>query len=194
MLVFLIALILFVFGFSSIGHPPLDPTEIISLLDEQIWEVESPQANPRQQHQSGNALAEENSSNLPGQDLNEPDPSKATAIEENADGSATDNPDTSRLSAYNNSSGKVITSVAAVAVENAPPLVSCAEDSELCEAQPTSESPPIPDPTPTPIHGLSDLVPPIDSPKPPSDCPIPIMPVHRKDIPFEKPQACPEFL
>jgi len=82
---------------------------------------------------------------------------------------SSESPDTARIPTYNNESGYTVGEVPQVAVNNAPPLEPCVE--ETCEAEPGKPEitpPPIPTPTPT-------STPPVDVPGPEA-IPDPITP------------------
>lgn len=153
MLEFLTALLIFVFSLGIINYPQIDPEEVILRIEEHISHVQKPQADPVNSHQGGNAIG------VDGPDLPEPAQNSEDPAQQNEAGSDALNqenanhPAETKVRAYNSSSGKVIESVAAVAVENAPPLVACSENPEACDAidSPDPELPPtLPEPTPTP--------------------------------------------
>lgn len=166
MLEFLIGLLLFVFGLGSVDRPALDPQTIADQIEEHISEVLPPQGDPESSYKGSQEIAgndpevpeEEQENNQEPQD--EDNSQGNGENEENEENSA--DPDTTQIRAYNTSSGIVIESVAAIAVENAPPLVSCTDNPDCDEAAPQDE--PTPTPTPSPI-----IVP---NPHP---CPLPIL-------------------
>lgn len=147
MLEFLISLLLFVFGLGSVDHPAFDPETIISRIEEHITDVQAPEGDP------------ENGPDLPDQAQNSNQEPQNENNQANHDGNGENQenavePDTTKVRAYNISSEKIIQRVAAVAVENAPPLEDCADHPEECDPEPEPQADPtptIPIPLPTPI-------------------------------------------
>lgn len=169
MLEFLIGLLLFVFGLGSVDHPALDPQTIADRIEEHISEVLPPQGDPVGSYQGSQEIAD-NDTEVPeeeqenNQEPQDEDNSQGNEEnEENQENSA--DPDTTQIRAYNTSSGIVIESVAAIAVENAPPLVSCTDNPD-CEDQQTPEDDSTPTPTPT-VPLPSPIILPIQEPCPP---------------------------
>lgn len=96
--------------------------------------------------------------------------------------SVTTDQNTEKVIAYNSSSGKVIESVAKVAVEKAPPLDFCDDNySESCNEFKKLTPTPIPEPTPTPLP-FPDTIPTV-IPEPPIPIPT-IIPEPPECLPF----------
>ncbi|OGY18610.1 MAG: hypothetical protein A2786_03880 [Candidatus Chisholmbacteria bacterium RIFCSPHIGHO2_01_FULL_52_32] len=177
MIQFLTALLLFVFGFNPVTQPPVSPVEILALAEEHLSQIEVPAqvevpvGDPVSQHAQGPQDSGE--ANPPAQifqdSQNDEDPEDPPAPSVSQQGTEPEQPDTTKVTAYNTSSGTVIEQVAAVAVEHAGPLVSCDDPtvSELCEESSVPESDPEPTPTPTPTPPPGDPEPPF----PPPPCP-----------------------
>jgi len=163
---FLISLLTFALGVSAFlnhpNHAPVIPAEVIGQIEEHIASIEAPQGNPKELFQNGQENTPENApTGAPQADEEADQPENSQADVQAAD------PDTTKVAAYNTSSDKVITSVAAVAVENAPPLF----------PQPEEELPVI-EPTPTPTPEIE----PTEPPEPPKPVP-PIDPCDRSGNP-----------
>ena len=195
MLEFLISLLLFVFGLGSVDHPSFDPEETVSRIEEHISDLGEPQGDPVNSHQGGQEIAE-NGPDLPDQAQNSNNSSQNNENESNGNGNNGENqenashPDTNKIRAYNTSSGKLIASVATIAVEKAPPLEDCTDNAECEDPAPEPEDllppdscdGPAPDggwchlhflPTPTPEPSPVPAIIPI---KPPCGCPPPLSP------------------
>ncbi len=152
MLEFLTSIIIFALSLGILNYP-VNPAQIVSRIADHLSELEAPPANPTPENDSG---LSDHTPNHPNHPNNSPDSN-----------SQNDNhPDTSKIRAYNTSSGKVIDNVAAVAVENAPPLIACSEKPELCEPTPTPDPPSEALPTPPDLPGPI----PLPDPPPPDPC------------------------
>ena len=173
MLAFLLYVLLFAFGLGSPDNPALNPEEIFSQIQEHISQVLPPQGDPENSYGGGNGggneTAQNESDDLPEQDEQEqndddnPEPESQNEDENTSE--LAENPDTTQVSAYNTSSGIVIESVAAVAVENAPPLVSCTDNPDCDQPAPQDEDEPTPTPTPIILQVIEPCPPLPDYPR-----------------------------
>ena len=124
MIQFLTALLLFVFGFNPVTQPPVSPVEILALAEEHLSQIEVPAqvevpvGDPVSQHAQGPQDSGE--ANPPAQifqdSQNDEDPEDPPAPSVSQQGTEPEQPDTTKVTAYNTSSGTVIEQVAAVAV------------------------------------------------------------------------------
>lgn len=154
MLELLLSLLLFVFGLGHIDHPALDPQTIADRIEEHISEVLPPQGNPESSYQGSQEIAVNDPGEPEEEQENNQEPQDEDNLqgndgnEENQENSA--DPDTTKIATYNTESEKYIGQVAAVAVENAEPLIPCEiAPAGVCDNTPQPED--LPDPVQTPI-------------------------------------------
>ena len=174
MLEFLLSLLLFAFGLGNVNHPAFDPETLANRIRDHIAQVTTPQGNPQADPESsyqGGLEVAENGPELPPQaQANNQEPQNSVNPQNDQENSA--NPDTTKIATYNQESERYIGQVAAVAVDNAEPLIPCAEaPTGACDE--SSEPLDTPDPTPTPIPTPepTPIILPIEiPPKPPHGC------------------------
>lgn len=173
---FLTSLLLFVFGFGFVSPVQLDPVDVILSIEESISQFEEQQETAEDMIQNDSDEHEEEIESFTNQENVDTSPQTGEESEFQSDEDSTENkPNTGKVRAFNTASGKVIESVAAVAVEKAKPLISCHDLPVKCREKPLPTPTPTlrPEPTPT-LKPLPEPLPsPVLNPPKPSPTLIP---------------------
>ena len=150
---FLLALIAFAFQLGGSEQPAHDASQVLTHAQQHLTQAPAdPQSDPVFYYQAGNGQPE--NQNLPEQAQI---PNNSSSQVQNEDSQVQENslePDTTLISAFNQSSGNVIEQVATVAVEKAEPLIPCSDESDPCATPTPEEIEPVelPDPVPSPVE------------------------------------------